>query len=88
MATTTNVSNLKINVLTKEQYDAATKDENQLYLITNSSSTSIPNFSATNNGQFLGIVNGALTWVTLNTEEWTFTLEDDSTITKRVVVME
>lgn len=35
MATTTNVSNLKINVLTKEQYDAATKDENQLYLITN-----------------------------------------------------
>lgn len=34
MATTTNVSNLKINVLTQAQYNAATKDENQLYLIT------------------------------------------------------
>ena len=32
---TTNLSNLKINVLTKEQYDAAEKDENQIYLITN-----------------------------------------------------
>ena len=87
MATTTNVNNLKMNVLTKEQYDAATKDESQLYLITNSSSASIPDFSATNNGQFLGIVNGALTWVTLNTEEWTFTLEDGSTVTKNVVTI-
>lgn len=34
MATTTNVSNLRINVLTQAQYDAAEKDENQIYLIT------------------------------------------------------
>lgn len=34
MATTTNVSNLKINILTQAQYDAAEKDENQIYLIT------------------------------------------------------
>lgn len=49
MATTTNVSNLKINVLTKEQYDAATKDENQLYLITN------------NTTEFLALTGGTLT---------------------------
>ena len=49
MATTTNVSNLKINVLTKEQYDAATKDENQLYLITN------------NITEFLALTGGTLT---------------------------
>lgn len=34
MATTTNVDSLKINILTKAQYDAATKDINQLYLVT------------------------------------------------------
>ena len=49
MATTTNVSNLKINVLTKEQYDAATKDESQLYLITN------------NTTEFLALTGGTLT---------------------------
>lgn len=31
---TTNINNLKINVLTQEQYNAAEKDENQIYLIT------------------------------------------------------
>lgn len=35
MATTTNVSNLKINILTPEQYEAATKDASQLYIIGN-----------------------------------------------------
>lgn len=46
---TTNVSNLKINVLTQEQYDAAEKDENQLYLITN------------NVTEFLALTGGTLT---------------------------
>ena len=35
MATTTNVSNLKINILTPEQYETATKDASQLYIIGN-----------------------------------------------------
>ena len=34
MSTTTNVDSLKINILTKEQYDGATKDINQIYLVT------------------------------------------------------
>lgn len=35
MATTTNINNLKINVLTPEQYETAEKDTNQIYLIGN-----------------------------------------------------
>ena len=47
---TTNLSNLKINVLTKEQYDAAEKDENQIYLITDNAL-----------GNYLELTGGTLT---------------------------
>ena len=39
MPTETNLSELKINVLTKEQYNSATKDANQVYMITDEEDT-------------------------------------------------
>ena len=39
MPTETNLSELKINVLTKEQYNSATKDSNQVYMITDEEDT-------------------------------------------------
>ena len=35
MATTTNVQNLKLNVLTQAQYSSATKETNEIYLTSN-----------------------------------------------------
>lgn len=37
MSTTTNVANLKINVLTKAQFNGASKNENEIYLVTDDS---------------------------------------------------
>ena len=39
MPTETNLSELKINVLTKEQYNSATKDANRVYMITDEEDT-------------------------------------------------
>ena len=51
MATTTQIPNLQINVLTKAQYDAATKDENQIYLITDNNTA---NYLPINGGTLTG----------------------------------
>ena len=58
---TTKINNLKINVLTQAQYNSATKDENQLYLITDTTSLSLPEVSTADNGKILRVVDGV--WV-------------------------
>ena len=93
---TTNLSNLKINVLAKEQYDAAEKDENQIYLITtNALGGYLELAGGTLIGQLIlaGDPTQNLEAVTkqyvdnkYSTETWTFELEDGSTITKSVVI--
>lgn len=73
MAETSKINDFKINVLTQAQYSAAEKDENQIYLITDTSVASLPNVSTTDNGKFLRVVSGQWTAVTLtNAEEATF----------------
>lgn len=73
---TTNLSNLKINVLTPEQYETAEKNANELYLIGNDTS-------------FLSIVTKEYVDNSIanqTTETWTFTLSDGSTVAKDVVI--
>lgn len=92
---TTNINSLKINILTQEQYNAAEKDSNQIYLITDN----VANYLALTGGQMTGEIIlhgdptenlGAATKQYVDNkysvENWTFTLEDGSTITKNVVV--
>ena len=64
MSTTTNIDSLKINVLTKEQYDGATKDINQIYLVTDDEidlATTSTNglMSASDKTKLNGIATGA-----------------------------
>lgn len=64
MATTTNVDSLKINVLTKAQYNSATKDSNQLYLVTddtidNATTTTAGLMSASDKSKLDGIASNA-----------------------------
>ena len=73
MATTTNVQNLKLNVLTQAQYNSTTKDENQIYLITDTQTISLPEVTIADNGKFLRVVGGAWAAVNLpNAEEASF----------------
>ena len=46
----------------------------------------IPSVTASDNGKFLQVVNGAWAAQQPTTEAWTFTLEDGSTITKNVCI--
>lgn len=64
MATTTNVDSLKINVLTKAQYNSATKDSNQLYLVTddtidNATTSTAGLMSASDKSKLDGIASNA-----------------------------
>ena len=64
MSTTTNIDSLKINVLTKEQYDGTTKDINQIYLVTDDEidlATTSTNglMSASDKTKLNGIATGA-----------------------------
>lgn len=47
----------------------------------------VPKVTEDNEGHFVRVVNGKLSAVPVAAEEWTFTLDDDSTVTKKVVVM-
>lgn len=47
----------------------------------------LPTVTTDNNGQFLRVVDGKWQAVTLETEDWTFTLEDGSSVTKKVAVL-
>lgn len=48
MATSTDITNLNINVLTKAQYNNATKETNDLYCVTDEIPSTATNFTATN----------------------------------------
>lgn len=76
MATTTNVQNLKLNVLTQAQYSSATKETNEIYFVTESdynSVISLPEVTTADNGKFLRVVGGAWAAVNLpNAEEASF----------------
>ena len=58
--TDTKLSKLILNVLTKEQYDSANKNEEELYLTPD----------------------------TTESEVWTFTLTDGTSVTKNVMVVQ
>lgn len=56
--TDTTVSNLIINVLTKNEYDGLTPSSDELYLITDDDN-SLPAVTSSDNGKVLRVVNGA-----------------------------
>ena len=66
---TNNLSTLKINKLTQGQYDrvlnAGDVNSDELYLTPDI----YPDCSSANNGQFLRVVNGMPTWVTIDIAE-------------------
>ena len=47
----------------------------------------LPVVTSENNGQFLRVIDGTWTPVALETEEWTFTLDDGTSVVKNVVVL-
>lgn len=50
----------------------------------------VPKVTTADEGHFVRVVKGKLSTAPINStvEEWVFTLDDDSTVTKKVVVME
>ena len=49
MSTTTNVAQVKLNVMTQAQYDVATKSPTELYMITDAQPTPPANMQTTTN---------------------------------------
>lgn len=49
MPTTTNVAQVKLNIMTKAQYDAATKSATELYAVTDAQPTPPANMQTTTN---------------------------------------
>lgn len=85
---TTDLSSLQINVLTQSQYEAATKYDDQLYLITDDFSE-LPSVDATHKGMVLMVdANGTWQAKALTTEAWEFKFSDGTTATKNVVIID
>lgn len=69
---TEDISALKIHKLTQAQYDAAAAagniDENAIYL-TDDDSSGIPEYTSSDNGKFLRVVDGVASWATVESAE-------------------
>lgn len=62
MPTTTNVSQVKLNIMTKQQYEAATKNPNELYAVTDAGL--LPDQSG-QSGKFLSTNGTDTSWQTV-----------------------
>ena len=100
--TDTKLNKLILNVLSKEQYDSATKNEDELYLTPETgdyvTTDQLSNYVTTNQlSEQLStkqdtLTSGSNISITNNTiavtgsEDWTFTLTDGTSVVKKVVV--
>ena len=76
MATTTNVQQVKLNIMTQSQYDSATKNPSELYMITDAEV--LPSQSG-QSGKFLTINGTTASWAEVSS---CGSEEDNLSITK------
>ena len=96
--TDTKLSKLILNVLTEEQYASATKKDDELYLTPDNgeyvTTDQLSNYATTEQlstkqdtlttGSNISITNNTI--AVTGSEDWTFTLTDDTSVVKKVVV--
>ena len=96
--TDTKLNKLILNVLSKEQYDSATKNEDELYLTPETgdyvTTDQLSNYATTEqlstkqdtltSGSNISITNNTI--AVTGSEDWTFTLTDGTSVVKKVVV--